>query len=108
MKVKFVGDSVRTNSFGRFEPGKTYDVSEVVGNQLLTVPSLFEEVNPKKAETNPEETIIPEEEIANSDYNKMSIDELAAEAAKRGISQKRGTRKAEFVKLLKEHDKKKE
>ena len=50
MKVKFIGKRLRVNSFGTFEPGKAYDVKEIVGKQLLLVPLLFERVGKPKQE----------------------------------------------------------
>ena len=44
MQVKYIGKKLRVNSFGTFEPGKEYDVSDEVGAGLLTVPMLFEEI----------------------------------------------------------------
>ena len=47
MQVKYIGKKLRVNSFGTFEPGKEYDVSDEVGAGLLSVPLLFKAVEKK-------------------------------------------------------------
>lgn len=49
MKIKYLGKRTRINSFGTFEPGKEYDVSDEIGFHLLTVPILFELVKKEKS-----------------------------------------------------------
>jgi hypothetical protein len=119
MKVKYVGEEVRVNSFGKFEPGKTYDVSDKVGEQLLTVPLLFEQVGKaRKAKTAEEEVMevrtsedttdisdvlddIKEPEI---DYDSFNIKKLEKLVQERGVGTRRGARKAELIEALEEYD----
>lgn len=106
MKVKFLGEEKRTNSFGTFLPGKTYDVSDKVGKKLLTVPSLFEEVGRKKPKKKADETIVevPDEKNESGKYDKMNIGALRSLCRKRGIMLTRGVRKADMVAKIEADD----
>jgi hypothetical protein len=105
MKIRFVGDKKRTNSFGTFEPGKLYDVPEVTGKMLLTVPTLF--INPDvPLPGNAANGIVEvtEEVVKDDKYAKMTDGELRAECRKRGVMLNKGTRKTEMIQKLLEMD----
>lgn len=111
MRVQFIGDVKRTNSFGAFEPGKQYDVSQKVGEQLLTAPNLFVDVNaPKKRAKVAEDEVIEVADVtthkgaAKSKYTKQTARQLQSAAKKRGITTRRGARKVELIALLEEQD----
>lgn len=107
MRVKFIGEIPRTNSFGTFEPGKTYDVSATVGEQLLAVPTLFrlEEAGKRMRKTTKADTQVVDvtDEIVDK-YKACNINELKAIVRERGLSTRRGARKAELVQLLEDDD----
>ncbi|MCK5020498.1 MAG: hypothetical protein KAS32_26000 [Candidatus Peribacteraceae bacterium] len=104
MKVKYIGEKKRINSYGTFEPGKEYSVSEKVGMDLLTCPLMFVSDDvpaPKTAE----KTIVevdgdPRVEV----YMKMTGKELAALCLSRGIEVKRGSRKDILAAALVKYD----
>ena len=48
MRVRYIGNKKRVNSFGTFEPGKEYDVEKDVAFSLLSVPILFQLVESEK------------------------------------------------------------
>jgi len=48
MRVRYIGNKKRINSFGTFEPGKEYDVEKDVAFSLLSVPILFQLVESEK------------------------------------------------------------
>ena len=119
MVIKFIGDVQRINSFGKWEPGKMYDVSNEVGEVLLTIPRLFEEVGKVKIVSNATKQIIPIDDVeepvggkADDDagtidaknYNDMNIHQLMSVMTERGLPLRRNARKAELVMLLKEND----
>jgi len=105
MQVRYIGDVKRTNSFGTFMPGKLYDVSDVVGEQLLTVPTLFQPKDappPDKARDRVVE--VDESEDGKSEYDDLNMTELRALCRKRGVMLKRNMRKTEIVKMLKDSE----
>jgi hypothetical protein len=103
MRVRFVGVEKRTNSFGTFMPkegGRLYDVSNEVGEQLLTVPDLFTTENaplPDKAK----DRIIEVKDEDSSEYDGLNMKELRSLCRKRGVMLNRNMRKADIVELLK-------
>lgn len=107
MKIRFVGEIRRTNSFGTFEPGKVYDVSDAVGEQLLTVPPQFESADKKKqaATADKQITEVKTDEDAGGDYTGFNMKDLRAEVRKRGLVVRRNARKSELAELLGEDDK---
>lgn len=107
MKIRFIGEIRRTNSFGTFEPGKIYDVSESVGEQLLTVLLLFELADKKEQATTADKQVIEvkTDKSAGDKYAGINMSGLRAEVRKRGLNVRRGARKVELVELLEEDDK---
>lgn len=106
MLVTFIGEIKRTNSFGTFEPGKKYDVSNEVGEQLLTVPTLFQSTDTKfKAKSAKTQVVEVPEEKEKPKYS-GTVGKLSALATERGVNVRRGARKAEIIQLLEEDDKK--
>lgn len=106
MQIRFVGTEKRTNSFGTFLPkegGRLYDVSERVGEQLLTVPTLFvpkdAPIQDKAADRVVE---VDESEDAKSEYDNLKMAELKSLCRKRGVMLTRGLRKTEIVRMLKD------
>jgi len=110
MKVRFIGEHERVNSFGRFVPNKVYDVSDEVGKQLLTAPGLFVRADgkPEKA-TDAKNQIV---EVADDGdppvYNNYTINELRSMVRERGLTTRRNARKAEYIELLVTDDVEKE
>lgn len=103
MQIRFIGDIKRTNSFGTFESGKLYDVSDKVGEQLLTVPGLFVPKDAPLPDKSKDRIIeVDESGEGGSDYDNLNIEDLRSLCRKRGIILKRAVRRAELVKLLRE------
>jgi len=109
MRVRFIGREKRVNSFGEFNPDRTYDVSTEVGETLLTIPDLFrlEEAGMRRAKTADKQILDVTTEI-NDKYKIHNMAELYAMTRERGINTRRGARKAELIKLLEDDDKEKE
>jgi len=108
MRVRYIGQYERTNSFGTFKPGKLYDVSEEVGKKLLTAPSLFIPeggIQPDSAKLRIVE-VDETDGAGGANYDAMDHNALRALCGKRGVMLQRNVRKAEMVKLLKEADNK--
>lgn len=110
MQIRYVGTEKRTNSFGTFMPkegGRLYDVSDKVGEQLLTVPTLFV---PKDApiQNKAVDRIVEvdESEEGKSEYDDLNMKELKSLCRKRGVMLTRGLRKTEIVQMLKDAENK--
>ena len=106
MQVKFVGEVKRVNSFGVFEPGKIYDVSIETGEQLLSAPLLFERVGGDKIAKTAKEQVVDVTTTVGNKYETDNILELRDKAKERGITVRRGARKAELIEALANQDKK--
>lgn len=106
MLVRFIGQAQRVNSYGVFEPGREYDVSAEVGKILLSAPNLFVEVNVvgPRANTALEQVIDVTGKDAEGKYASMNIKQLESMVRKRGLTTRRGARKAEFIQLLEQND----
>jgi len=103
MQVRYIGDVRRTNSFGTFEPGKLYDVSDRVGEQLLTAPALFVPKDAPLADKAADRIVeVDESEDAKSEYDDLNMNELKSLCRKRGVMLTRGLRKTEIVQMLKD------
>ena len=103
MQVRFVGDVKRTNSFGIFMPGRLYDVSDRIGEQLLTAPTLFQPKDaplPDKAADRIVE--VDESEDAKSEYDGLNMKDLKSMCRKRGVMLTRDLRKTEIIQMLKD------
>ena len=103
MQVRFIGDVKRTNSFGTFKPGKLYDVSDRVGEQLLTAPALFVPKDAPLADKAADRVVeVDESEDAKSEYDNLKMPELKSLCRKRGVILTRDLRKAEIIQMLKD------
>lgn len=100
MQVRFIGDVKRTNSFGTFEPGKLYDVSDKVGEQLLTAPALFVPKDAPPADKAVDRVVEVDESEDKSEYDDLNMNELKSLCRKRGVMLTRGLRKTEIVQML--------
>lgn len=104
MRIRFVGTEKRTNSFGTFMPkegGRLYDVSEKVGEQLLTVPTLFVPKDAPIQDKAMDRIVeVDESEDAKSEYDDLNMNELKSLCRKRGVMLTRGLRKTEIVQML--------
>ena len=101
MQVRFIGDVKRTNSFGTFEPGKLYDVSDKVGEQLLTAPALFVPKDAPLADKAVDRVVeVDESEEGASEYDNLNMNELRSLCRKRGVMLTKGLRKTEIVGML--------
>ena len=67
MRVRYIGNKKRINSFGTYEPGKEYDVEKDVAFSLLSVPILFQSVEQEEVKI---------EEVLGGGYqpNKSNLD----------------------------------
>jgi len=110
MIVRFIGQEMRTNSYGTFEPGKEYDVSTEVGTTLLSAPNMFVRTDVPKFEgaTGSRQVIDVTGVDEGSKYLSMSMNELRSLMRERGLTVRRGARKAEYVELLEQDDMKEE
>ena len=101
MQVRFIGDVKRTNSFGTFDPGKLYDVSDKVGEQLLTAPALFVPKDAPLADKAVDRVVeVDESEDGASEYDDLNMKELKSLCRKSGVMLTKGLRKTEIVGML--------
>lgn len=121
IRVKFVGTNPRTNSFGYYEPGKTYTLDEGTARELCKVPRLFQNIdslpglrkqmipegpqNPRKVGGD-KETDKGKSETGSgeSKYDKFGVRKLKDICKKKRVKVPRNTRKPGIIELLVEHD----
>lgn len=104
MKVQFIGTETRTNSFGVFEPGETYDVSKEVGETLLTAKELFIIPGSKAKAKNAGSQVVPESDDAGNKYKAFNVTELKSMVRERGLTTERGARRVTLVQVLVDND----
>lgn len=104
MQVRFIGDVKRTNSFGTFEPGKLYDVSDRVGEQLLTAPTLFQPKDAPPADKAADRIIEVDEHANGGEYKSINMTTLRSMCRKRGVPLRRDMRRVDIIGLLQAED----
>ena len=106
MRVKFIGTEKRTNSYGTFLPGKTYDVPDNIGVDLLTCPLMFlpdgvpDPMLTKNKIIEVEGTPEKGEKPVVSKYAGENMGSLIALCRKKNVMLTKGLRKAQIVALL--------
>lgn len=119
MIIRFISPVDRVNSFGEFKAkkgGRLYDVSNEIGEQLLTIPTLFEPKSGPLVKPDAKSQIIeveeddePEELDETKDspkinYTNLTSKQMVAECHKRGLPVQNGSRKSTLAKQLEEDD----
>lgn len=119
VKVKFIGEIRRSNQFGTFDPGRTYDVEPEIASKLLTCKMYFELVSgslPEKTKPVTVEKKVDSEStadddsnvhddtvVANKTYDEMSVGDLRQLCQERGLKPGR-RQKPGLIELLKENE----